>query len=105
MSIKFQPVIKWSGSKRSQSEEIVNKFPDIIDTYYEPFIGGGSVMFQLLNSNKKVKRYICSDINEDLISLWNAIKSDTESLCLKYEKLWNELNKDEDIERKSIIIQ
>lgn len=100
MSIKFQPVIKWSGSKRSQSEEIVNKFPDIIDTYYEPFIGGGSVMFQLLNSNKKVKRYICSDINEDLISLWNAIKSDTESLCLKYEKLWNELNKDEDIERK-----
>ena len=36
----FQPVIKWSGSKRSQSSEIIKYFPKEIDTYYEPFCGG-----------------------------------------------------------------
>ena len=36
--MNFQPVIKWSGSKRSQSEEIIKYFPKEIDTYYEPFV-------------------------------------------------------------------
>lgn len=62
----FQPVIKWSGSKRSQSDEIIKYFPTNIDTYYEPFIGGGSMLMTLmLNSDRiKVKHYICSDINK-----------------------------------------
>ena len=34
---KFQPIIKWSGSKRSQSEEIVNHFPKKIETYFVCF--------------------------------------------------------------------
>lgn len=37
----FQPVIKWSGSKRSQANEIIKYFPKNINTYYEPFVGGG----------------------------------------------------------------
>lgn len=36
--IKFKPIIKWSGSKRSQSEEIIKRFPKEIKTYYEPFV-------------------------------------------------------------------
>lgn len=36
----FEPVIKWSGSKRSQANEILKYFPKEIDTYYEPFCGG-----------------------------------------------------------------
>lgn len=39
----FKPVIKWSGSKRSQSDEILKHFPNEIDTYFEPFVGGGSI--------------------------------------------------------------
>jgi DNA adenine methylase len=54
--VKFEPIIKWSGSKRSQSEEIVKKFPKEINTYYEPFVGGASILFQLLHSNIKVKK-------------------------------------------------
>lgn len=38
--VRLQPVIKWTGSKRSQAEHIINKFPKEIDTYYEPFVGG-----------------------------------------------------------------
>ena len=42
--IKFQPVIKWSGSKRSQCEDILEYFPQTINTYYEPFCGGCSML-------------------------------------------------------------
>jgi len=96
----FQPVIKWSGSKRSQAKEIVSYFPDNINTYYEPFIGGGSVMFELLNSDKNFNSIICSDLNSDLINLWNMIKHSKEELAEGYEELWNELNKDNNIVRK-----
>ena len=99
--MKFQPVIKWSGSKRSQSEEIISRIEDKqYDTYYEPFCGGCSVLFQLLHSNKKFKKYICSDINNDLISLWNMIKDNPSKIIEEYTKMWNELNIDDNKERK-----
>ena len=99
--MKFQPVIKWSGSKRSQSEEIIARIKDIeYDTYYEPFCGGCSVLFQLLHSDKKFKKYVCSDINADLISLWDMIKDNPSKIIKEYEKMWNELNIDDDKERK-----
>lgn len=99
--VKFQPVIKWSGSKRSQSEEIVSRIPDKeFDTYYEPFVGGASVLYQLLRSNKKFKNYVCSDINNDLISLWNKVKSNPKDVIDTYFSMWNELNVDDDKERK-----
>ena len=97
----FEPVIKWSGSKRSQAEEIIKFFPKEIDTYYEPFIGGGSMMRTLIDDDTiKVKSIVCSDINEDLINLWNCIKNDFEGVYFHYKTLWNELNKDENKERK-----
>lgn len=99
--MKFQPVIKWSGSKRSQSEEIINRIEDKeYDTYYEPFCGGCSVLFQLLHSDKKFKKYVCSDKNGDLISLWNMIKTNPNEVIDNYEKMWNELNIDDNKERK-----
>lgn len=99
--MKFQPAIKWSGSKRSQSEEIVKRiYKKEYDTYYEPFCGGCSVLFQLLHSDIKFKRYICSDKNKGLIDLWNEIKNNPEEVIKQYETMWNELNVDYDKERK-----
>lgn len=96
----FQPVIKWSGSKRSQANEIIKHFPNEIDTYYEPFVGGGSVVRMLLSANIKVNNYICSDLNNDLIDLWNLIKDNPILVADTYERMWNELNIDDDKERK-----
>jgi DNA adenine methylase len=98
--VKFQPVVKWSGSKRSQSEQIVSLFPMEIDTYYEPFVGGASILYQLLSSDIKVNNYICSDINKQLIDLWNFIKDHPNELIDSYDIMWNELNADDDLERK-----
>lgn len=53
-----------------------------------------------MHSNIKINNYICSDINEDLINLWNDIKNRPTSLIKDYEYMWNELNKDSDLERK-----
>lgn len=88
----FQPVIKWSGSKRSQASEIVSNFPSYIDTYYEPFCGGASVLRALLESGIPVKRYVCSDLNSGLIDLWNRIKDNPREVSDYYTMLWHEMN-------------
>lgn len=88
----MQPIIKWTGSKRSQAETIVSNFPQEIDTYYEPFCGGCSVLYQLLKSNIRVKKYICSDINSDLINLWNMIKTNPQDIYEHYKMLWTDFN-------------
>lgn len=89
----FQPAVKWSGSKRSQAKEILKVFPTEINTYYEPFCGGCSMLMALmLNDNIKVQKYVCSDLNNDLISLWKEIKTNPHSLIEDYRDLWNGLN-------------
>ena len=87
-------IIKWIGSKRIQSGEIVQYFPNFINTYYEPFCGGCSVLFQLLSSpNHYVNRCVCSDINGDLIDLWNTVKRDPDGLYDEYVRMWTEMKR------------
>ena len=97
----FAPVIKWTGSKRSQATEILKHFPKRIATYYEPFVGGGSIMRALMESDIEVNRIVCSDINGDLIALWQQIMDYPLELADRYEELWKEMNgKDDDKARK-----
>ena len=92
--MRFQPLVKWIGSKRGQSEEILKYFPENIDTYYEPFCGGCSVAYQLLSSETHfVNKVICSDINGDLIDLWKTLQTDSDGIYKQYERMWNEMNK------------
>ncbi len=79
----FQPVIKWSGSKRSQSAKIKSFFPESYGTYYEPFIGGGSMLYAI-NPQKSV----CGDICVPLIDLWKEIRDNPESLADGYLQRW-----------------
>lgn len=82
----FDPVIKWSGSKRSQSERIVSFFPESYNTYYEPFIGGGAVLYAA-----DPKKAICGDVCSPLIALWNEIKNHPYELAQSYRERWNRL--------------
>lgn len=92
----YEPAIKWSGSKRFQAKEIITHFPDKMDTYYEPFCGGCSVLRRLIDSDILVKRYVCSDINEDLINFWNMLKNDYKCLVIGYREHWEKLNRVDD---------
>lgn len=95
MSINMtQPVIKWTGSKRSQAKDIVALMPRDYNTYYEPFIGGGSVLYEV--SREHGNHAICSDICEPLIDLWNFVKREPEMLYKSYKYHWEQFQKNED---------
>lgn len=82
----FNPVIKWSGSKRSQAVQIKSFFPEEFDTYYEPFVGGGSMLYAVYP-----EKAICGDICEPLIQLWNEIKNNPGALSEAYRTRWTRL--------------
>ena len=81
-------LIKWTGSKRLQAAKIVARFPAGIATYHEPFLGGGSVLGRLLDSDIRVGRYECSDSYAPLIALWHLVRDDPERLIDGYARLW-----------------
>lgn len=66
---KQRSFLKWAGGKYSLVEQIEKYLPDG-DLLVEPFVGAGSVFL-----NTHYKNYILADINHDLISLFNTIKS------------------------------
>lgn len=63
-----RPFVKWAGSKRLLLAEIVPYVPKDFGTYYEPFLGGGSV-FLALDPGKAV----LSDACKPLIDTWTAV--------------------------------
>lgn len=91
------PLIKWSGSKRKQAPQIVDNFPEYINIYYEPFVGGGSVVHELLNriyeGEIQLNEIVCSDLNQDLINIWNIFIKNPNMLydyyCDHREKLFD----------------
>lgn len=99
----YWPAIKWIGSKRVQAESIIRYFPSFIDTYYEPFCGGCFVLMNLLKSkDHHVGKCICSDINGDLIDLFNTLKNDPKGLTDEYSRMWEEMHSLSDVQdRKS----
>jgi len=83
------PLIKWSGSKRSQARKIVSYFPQKINTYFEPFLGGGSVL-----GTFSPPKAVCGDICAPLIEIWNIAKTNPEYLSKEYEKRWLNLQQE-----------
>lgn len=86
-----QVLVKWTGSKRQQAAEIVRRFPRKISTYYEPFVGGGSVLYEFLTSGIECGRIKCSDTCRPLIGLWRTFKREPRCLIEEYKRLWHRL--------------
>ncbi|MDI9476857.1 MAG: DNA adenine methylase [Natronincolaceae bacterium] len=79
-NIKVSPFLKWAGGKRQLLPVINDNLPPElksgkINKYIEPFVGGGAVLFDLLQKYK-FKEVIINDYNENLINLYKAIKND-----------------------------
>lgn len=86
--MRIEPVIKWSGSKRTQAQAIINQFGKF-DCYYEPFLGGGSVLYALHPSHA-----VCGDICEPLIGFWKMVQKSPQEVTAYYSHEWNRLQKD-----------
>lgn len=77
------PFLKWVGGKRQIMASIVECLPKNISSYnyIEPFVGGGSVLFNL-----QPKKGIINDFNAELINVYSTIKNDLESLIKDLKK-------------------
>lgn len=92
VSDKVKPVLKWAGGKRQLLSEILECIPQYSGTYFEPFIGGGAVLFEHMP-----KKAIINDFNPELIMLYKVIKDTPEQLIEKLKEhaaIYSEKGKD-----------
>ena len=81
--VKFpiqKPFLKWVGGKTQIVYDVIAKFPEKIDNYHEPFLGGGSILLALLSKQKKklvtIENNIYAyDLNPALINTFNQVKN------------------------------
>lgn len=81
----ISPFVKWIGGKGEIVKHIINLFPSDINTYYEPFLGGGSILFSLRPSVAVV-----NDINSELINCYNTIRDSPDLILKELENFKNE---------------
>jgi len=105
-----KPFLKWAGGKGQLLTEIGRRLPQgletgEIDTYVEPFVGGGAVFFHLAQRYENIKHFYLFDINNDLINCYNAIKNDVECLIDELKQLENKFLLLDKSERKEFYYQ
>ena len=83
--LKAKPFVKWAGGKRSIIDKLISLVPKDYNTYYEPFVGGGAMLFEL-----QPKTAVINDYNNELMNVYECIKNEN-----KFANMCNELNKHE----------
>jgi DNA adenine methylase len=81
-------LFQWPGHKHRQAARIVSLLPEEIATYHEPFVGGGGVLLQLVQSAVRVKRYVAGDYYGPVVEMWKAVKDAPATLMTEYRRLW-----------------
>ncbi len=83
------PFVKWAGGKRQLLKQIRERMPQKYNKYYEPFVGGGAVVFDLLP-----ERAIINDINKALINTYRQICNESEAFIDAVNRLDREMWED-----------
>ncbi|HHT93822.1 MAG TPA: DNA adenine methylase [Clostridiaceae bacterium] len=83
---KIAPFVKWAGGKRQLLTHIRERMPEKFNTYYEPFVGGGAVLFDLLPDNA-----VINDINKALINAYRQIGTSPDEFLDVVNKLDDEM--------------
>jgi DNA adenine methylase len=101
--VMLKPFVKWAGGKGQLLNDIRNSYPKelgkSVRRYCEPFVGGGAVLFDLLNSFN-LKEIFIGDINAELINSYKTIRDDVHSLIIQLQIIQNEYTPLETPERK-----
>ncbi len=74
-----KPFVKWAGGKRQLIPIINQNLPESFGTYYEPFLGGGALLFHIL-TDKNGQKCSISDLNSDLVLAYTTIRDRIDSL-------------------------
>lgn len=89
------PIVKWVGGKRQLMFELIKNMPKSYNRYFEPFIGGGALFFEL----QPEQAYI-SDMNEELINLYLVVRDNVYELIKDLSK--HEVSKEYFLEIRNI---
>ncbi|MCI8417616.1 MAG: DNA adenine methylase [Lachnospiraceae bacterium] len=88
-SPSIAPFVKWAGGKRQLLPRIRERLPENFKDYYEPFVGGGAVIFELQPANALI-----NDSNRALINAYRQIRNGTEAFLEAVCKLDGEMWED-----------
>ncbi len=83
--MKAKPFVKWVGGKSQLIDQLEAMLPADFDqwenvTYIEPFVGGGAMLFYMLQTHSNIKSAIINDINEDLTMCYQVVKTSPQQL-------------------------
>ena len=79
---KGKPFVKWAGGKRQIIDKLKQYIPDEFNTYYEPFVGGGALLFELSPKNA-----VINDYNKELMNVYSVLCNEE-----KFKKMCSVLN-------------
>ena len=82
---RAKPFVKWVGGKGQLLEEIRKRYPSQIEKYCEPFVGGGAVLFDVLQTFHP-QEVLINDINKELINTYSQVKNQCEEMDVHYSE-------------------
>lgn len=95
MNLKAKPFIKWVGGKTQLIGSIEKSLPKNFNernsiTYVEPFVGGGAILFWILQNYPNITKAVINDINPDLTTAYKTIKEAPAELVRELQIIQNE---------------
>ena len=102
-NIAPKPFLRWAGGKRKLTNLLIDAIPTKFDPtknrFFEPFVGGGALMFALGNPQAdlfvKGKNLFINDMNPDLIATYKIIRDDVEELLAELSEMGSDLSKNQ----------
>lgn len=98
-----RPFIKWVGGKTQLLPEIRQRYPENITRYCEPFVGGGAVLFDVLQTFHP-NEVLINDINPELINLYENIRDNCEPLIQLLEYFQTEYLETPEADRQNLYL-
>ena len=100
-----KPFIKWAGGKTQLLTQFENILPHNLEeaehfTYIEPFVGGGAMLFHMLQKYTNIGRVIINDINPNLITAYRVIRDTPERLITDLKMLQREFRQNSNEEAR-----
>ena len=83
--MKAKPFVKWVGGKSQLIDQLEALLPADFDTwenvtYIEPFVGGGAMLFHMLQKYRNIKTAVINDINPDLTTCYRTVRDNPDEL-------------------------
>lgn len=93
--MKAKPFVKWVGGKSQLIEQLEALLPADFDkwenvTYIEPFVGGGAMLFYMLQTHSNIESAVINDINSDLTTCYKVVKENPSALVSSLSEIQKE---------------